>query len=85
MPAVKGGADASEAEAGLTEAQIRARNAARKYRESQDREMARKRRSGSVWMAVALINAVRYVPRLPLHSPLRPASVWTWSRPRSCR
>lgn len=60
MPAAKGGADAGEEE-GLSEAQLRARNAARKYRESQDRDMARKRRSGSVWMVVALINAVRHV------------------------
>ena len=56
------GAAGSNAEAGLSQAQIRANNVAKKYRESQEREMARKRRSGNVWMGVALINAVRRPP-----------------------
>ena len=60
MPA--DGAAGSNAEAGLSQAQIRANNVAKKYRESQEREMARKRRSGNVWMGVALINAVRRPP-----------------------
>lgn len=56
--AAEAAAGANE-EAGLSKAQIRARSAAKKYREAQDRELSWKRRSGSVWMVVAFINTVR--------------------------
>jgi hypothetical protein len=55
-------------EAGLSAGQIRARASAAKYREAQDREMASRRRSGTVWAAIATVNAVRAAsPAPPLH------------------
>ena len=52
-------ADMPGAEDGLSASQRRAREVARKYKESEELDQRRKQRSGKVWTAVAVVNTVR--------------------------